>query len=86
LASVHNNATIRTSGHSEDFNLKSRTFLSPVLAANAVVFLSGRQGDFHVFVSELKTCFALPKAIADFRLQEAEAHPHASSWVILPSG
>jgi hypothetical protein len=32
----------------EDFNLKSRNFLTPVLAANAVVFLSGRNGDFHV--------------------------------------
>ena len=33
---------------SEDFNLKSRNFLTPILAANAVVFVSGRTGDFHV--------------------------------------
>jgi outer membrane protein assembly factor BamB len=32
----------------DDFNLKSRNFLTPVLAANAVVFVSGRTGDFHV--------------------------------------
>ena len=33
---------------SEDFNLKSRNFLTPILAANAVVFVRGRTSDFHV--------------------------------------
>ena len=33
---------------SEDINLKSRNFLTPLLAANAVVFIAGRTGDFHI--------------------------------------
>lgn len=32
----------------DSFNLKSRSFLAPILAANAVVFLSGRPGNFQV--------------------------------------
>ncbi len=32
----------------DDFNLKSRNFLTPILAANAVVFLSGHNSDIHV--------------------------------------